>query len=404
MKNIALSILLSLLFVACASRPPALPASHANALPWGAIDLDIKSHNQYSIKHSLGSILTQKADKYSTVNGTVPFNILTLTGGGSRGAFGTGVISGWTQKGDIPKFDIITGISTGSVMAPFIFLGKSKLKEIEYFYTQMNTNEVFTSSFLHLFGYGYMMNAKPLKKLFAKTFNKEFLDKVAKEYKDGRRLYIGTTNIDTGQLTVWDMGAIAASNRVDKYQRFCDIIYASAALPIYLPPQYMEVDINKQTYYQMHIDGGIYSQVFMIGLLVNWSEVLDFKESANTNFDVTLYTVGNRKYRQRDTYQPVKQEPLSIINAYILTEMDLLYDRSIYRLYRSCKKKGFKFKMASIPAQIQDIIKNSTEFNPKEMKKLFDLGYSIGSKKIDWQEKISFDEYDKKGIKDSYEN
>ena len=395
------TLLLFLLLAGCTTRPIALPKSHANALPWGAIDLDIKSHEPYSIRNSLGSVLTQKADKYSHTNSDVPFNILTLTGGGSRGAFGTGLLIGWGEKGTMPNFDIVTGISTGAVMAPFIFLGKDELKKVEYFYTKMNTDEVFTSSLLHIFGYGYMMNAKPLKALFAKTFDKAFLDKIAKEYKNGRRLYIGTTNIDTGQLTVWDMGAIASSSRPDKYQRFCDIIYASSALPIYLPPQYMQVNIDDKKYYQMHIDGGIYSQVFMIGLLVNWGEVLNFKKSANTNFDVTLYTIANRKYRQRDVYKPIEQNPMSIIEAYVLTEMDLLFDRSVYRLYSSCKEKGFKFKMASIPNKMEDIITVPTEFKPKEMIKLYNLGYKIGNTHIQWKESISFDEYDNNKYKEN---
>jgi Patatin-like phospholipase len=394
MKNLFLSLLLTFLFLGCATRPAALPDEHAQKLPWGAINLDIDSKDKSSIRNSLGSVLTQKADRYSGHNGHVPFDILTLTGGGSRGAFGTGLLVGWTKKGDIPNFDIVTGISTGAVMAPFIFLGEEELEKVEYFYTKMHTDDIFERTWLSFFGYGYFMNAKPLKKLFKRTFNKEFLDKVALEYKKGRRLYIGTTNIDTGQLIVWDMGAIASSDRPDKYQRFCDIVYASSALPIYLPPQYMKVEADGQDYYQMHIDGGIYSQVFMIGLLVNWGEVLEFKETDNKNFDVTLYTVANRKYRQRDIYKPVEQAPFSIIEAYVLTEMDLLFDRSVYRLYSSCKKKGFKFKMATIPQKMEDVVIDPTEFNSKNMTQLYNIGYQIGKHHIDWKEKISFDEYD----------
>ncbi|EDZ62752.1 phospholipase, patatin-family [Sulfurimonas gotlandica GD1] len=394
MKKILLSILLPILFLGCTTRPPALPDAHAHKLPWGAIDLDINSKDKSSIKNSLGSILTQKANRYSESNGKVPFDILTLTGGGSRGAFGTGLLIGWTKKGDIPNFDIVTGISTGAVMAPFIFLGKDELKKVEYFYTKMHTDDIFERSWTSFFGYGYIMNAKPLKKLFKRTFDKAFLDKVALEHKKGRRLYIGTTNIDTGQLIVWDMGAIASSDKPDKYQRFCDIVYASSALPIYLPPQYIKVEADGQDYYQMHIDGGIYSQVFMIGLLVNWGEVLDFKKTANTDFDVTLYTVSNRKYRQRDIYKPVEQAPFSIIEAYVLTEMDLLFDRSVYRLYSSCKKKGFKFKMATIPEKMTDVVIEPTEFNSKQMTKLYNIGYQLGKNHVEWKEKISFDEYD----------
>ncbi len=392
MIRIILITCISIFFVACsATRPTPVPASYAQTLPWGAIDLDIDSTNIYSIRESLGAAITKKAD---SANGSksVEFNILTLTGGGSRGAFGTGVLLGWEKKGDIPNFDIVTGISTGAVMAPFIFLGEEELKKVEHFYTKMHTEDVFVDTWFNFFGDGYIMEAKPLRKLFKKNFNKKFLDKIALEHKKGRRLYIGTTNIDTGQLIVWDMGAIASSNRADKYQRFCNIIYASSALPIYLPPQYMEVNIEGKDYYQMHIDGGIHSQVFMIGLLVNWSDILDLK---NVNFDTTLYTVSNRKYRQRDIYKPVEQAPFDIIEAYILTEMDLLFDRSVYRLYTSCQEKGIKFKMASIPEKMPDIIITPTEFNPHEMIRLFNVGYNIGYNGIKWKEKISFKEYDK---------
>ena len=394
MKTILLSLLISFLFLGCATRPPALPETHAQKLPWGAIDLDISSDHNCSIKHSLGTVLTQKANRYSGHNGTVPLDILTLTGGGSRGAFGTGFLVGWRDRGDMPKFDIVTGISTGAVMAPFIFLSGDELKKAEYFYTKMNTEDIFERSWLNFFGYGHIMNAKPLKKLFRENFDKAFLDKMALEHRKGRRLYIGTTNIDTGQLIVWDMGAIASSNRSDKYERFSDIIYASTALPVYLPPQYMEVDIEGEAYYQMHVDGGIYSQVFMIGLLVNWGEVLNFKKSANTDFDVTLYTVANRKYRQRDMYKPIEQAPFSIIEAYVLTEMDLLFDRSIYRLYTSCKEKDINFKMATIPEKMEEIVIEPTEFNPENMIKLFNVGYNLGRHDFVWKEKVSFHEYD----------
>jgi len=386
---------LSLLIVGCASRPPALPEVDAQKLPWGAIDLDIHSDAKYSIKHSLGSMITQKAAKYSDINGSVPVDILTLTGGGSRGAFGTGLLVGWTDRGDIPNFDVVTGISTGAVMAPFIFLGGEELKKVEHFYTKTHTAEVFTSTLFSIFGYGHVMNAKPLKALFKENFNKDFLDKVAAEYAKGRRLYIGTTNMDTGQLIVWDMGAIASSNRPEKYKRFRDIIYASTALPVYLPPEYIEVDVDGKKYYQMHVDGGIYTQVFMIGLLVNWAEVLHFKENDNINFDATLYTVANRKYRQRDIYKPIKQSALDIIEAYVLTEMDLLFDRSMYRLYQSCEQKGIKFRMATIPQKMPDVVEVPTEFNPKNMIKLYNIGYNFGLGEIDWKHSIHFDEYDK---------
>jgi hypothetical protein len=396
-KNIKLIVpiflqLFILLSFGCATRPPALPEQYANKLPWGAIDLDIKKKGSFTLRDSLGSVLLKKANGHSNSNKKVPLNILTLSGGGTRGAFGAGLLYGWNERGDIPKFDIVTGVSTGAVMAAFAFLGGDELEKIKTFYTESTTDDIYYSDWLSFFS-AYLMNPKPLKKLFLKNFNKEFLNRVAAEHAKGRRLYIGSTNLDTGQMVVWDMGAIASSTRSDKYQRFADIIYASSAMPIFLPPQYISVEIEGKQYYQMHVDGGIYSHVFMIGLLINWTEILNFRSDANLDFDTTLYTIVNRKYRNRHIYIPVEQSPSSIIDAYVEIETDLLFDRSIYRLYDSSIKKGIKFKMASVPED-ENNVDDATEFNPEKMTKLFNVGRNFGIKGVKWQPNISLEEYD----------
>jgi len=389
-------LLLLLLFAmlsGCATRPPALPEAYSDKLPWGAIDLDIEKSGKFTLRDSLGSALIKKANDHSSSDESVPFKILTLSGGGTRGAFGAGLLSGWTDSGDMPEFDIVTGVSTGAVMATFAFLGGDELEKVKTFYTKMYTEDIYTNSWLSFFGQAYLMNPAPLKKLFLNNFNEALLNRVATAHAKGRRLYIGTTNIDTGQLIVWDMGAIAASSRSDKYQRFSDIIYASSAMPIFLPPQYISVDVEDKQYYQMHVDGGIYSHVFMIGLFVNWKEILDLSDDANLNFDATLYTIANRKYRNRTAYDPVEQSPSSVISAYIETETDLLFDRSMYRLYDSCMQKGIKFRMAAVPKDVNHV-DDATEFNPEKMIKLFNVGYSFGLNGVKWQEDISIDEYD----------
>ncbi|MFV1983636.1 MAG: patatin-like phospholipase family protein [Thiohalomonadales bacterium] len=385
-------LLLFIISSGCATRPPALPEEYAKKLPWGAIDLDINKSGPFTIRDSLGTTLIKKVNDNNNSFETVSLNILTLSGGGTRGAFGAGLLYGWNKRGDIPKFDIVTGVSTGAVMAAFVFLGGDELENLKNFYTKSYTDDIYTSSWFSFFK-AYLMNPTPLKKLFLKNFNEDFLNRVAAEHAKGRRLYIGSTNLDTGQLIVWDMGAIASSNRSDKYQRFADIIYASSAMPIFLPPQYMSVDIDGKRYYQMHVDGGIYSHVFMIGLLVNWKDVLNLRSASSLNFDTTLYTIVNRKYRNRHRYDPVEQSPASIIDAYVETETDLLFDRSIYRLYDSTIKKGIKFRMASVPEDVNHV-DDPTEFNPEKMTKLFNVGYDFGLNGIIWQKSISIEEYD----------
>lgn len=377
----------------CANRPIALPEKHANKLPWGAINLDINKRGNFTLRDSFGSALLKKINTHDNADKHISYNILSLSGGGTRGAFGAGILSGWEDSGKIPVFDVVTGVSTGAVMSTFAFLGGDELDKIEWFYTKSTTEDVYTSSWYNFFGSAYLMNPAPLKKLFLKAFNDDFLNKIAAEHAKGRRLYIGTTNLDTGQFVVWDIGAIASSNRKDKSQRIADIVYASSAMPIFLPPQYMPVNIEDESYFQMHVDGGVYAHVFMVGLLEDWSKILDLSSHPKYKFDTTIYIVANRKYRNRHTYEPVEQSPLNIISAYIDIETDLLFDKSIYRLYTNSVENGFKFRLATVP-EYANSVDDSTEFDPEKMTELFNVGHAYGLKGINWQDTIAIDEYD----------
>ena len=374
----------------CSSRPEPLPRAYKDTLAWGALDENITNKSENSLYHSLGSALTQKLT--SATSQDIKYNVLSISGGGSRGAFSTGFLAGWKAQGDMPHFDIVTGISTGAIIAPFVFVDdKQAMQKIKEFYTQTTSDEVFQPSWLSFFS-GYLYTADPLKKLMEETFDKAFLDKIAQEHKKGRRLYIGTTNLDTGKFVVWDMGAIAASEHPDKKERFIQILLASSALPSYIKPQYISVDIEGKHYTQMHVDGGVYTQIFMVGLEHDWRDLLALHNEKK--FDVSLYLVSNRKYRQRDFYEPVEQNPPSIIKAYILTEMDLLFDKSIYRMYLLSKERGYNFYLATIPDKMEPIIKNPAQFHPDKMQTLFWLGYTLGEKKK-FKKEVGFHEYDK---------
>lgn len=395
-RIIPFTLLAVIMLGGCSSRPPAPPKTYADVRPWGAVDLNISnaSAEDNTILNSLGTLLTTKANGYSDHSSRVPINILTLSGGGSRGAYGAGFVSGWSEQGTMPHFDIVTGISTGSIMSTFVFLGGDEIKKVETFYTLLHTEDIYTKSYLSIFSSVAISDPSPLKQLLIDEIDDALLDKVAAEHAKGRRLYVGTTNLDTGRLVVWDMGAIASSGRSDRLERYREVIYASSALPVIFPPQFIELDINDERYYQMHVDGGIYSFVFMIGLLDEWSDVLEYAENANSDFDVTVYAIANRKYRQRDSYDPVNQRPAEVIKALLLTETDLLFDRSMYRLYESVRRKGFQFRMAFIPPDAE-IAFLPYEFDPVKMKPLFDLGRQEGGGDYRWQENIALDEYER---------
>ncbi|UZE96361.1 patatin-like phospholipase family protein [Alkalimarinus alittae] len=394
----SLLIVLVIFIYGCAStRPAALPSDESARLPWGALDLDIESdHSEYTLKKSMGEALEIKLKNYSGSETAIPLNILALSGGGSGGAYGAGVLSGWKERGDLPQFDIVTGISTGSIMASFAFLGGENIDTLQDIFTTLETENLYTSRLLNWFSQASINDTRPLKEKLIKGINEPFLAKIAAEHKKGRRLYMGTTNLDTGQLVVWDMGAIASSNRPNKVQRYRDIIYASSAVPILFPPQFIEVDVEEKKFYQMHVDGGLYSNVFMIGLLVNWSDVLHVSAKNRDRFDANLYVIANRKYRESHAYKPSPLEATEVIGSLLLVATDLLFDRTIHRIYESAQTRNIKFHMATIPNGT-DFISSPMDFIPEEMQGLFSLAYEQALSGYPWQTKIELDEYDKSG-------
>jgi len=385
--KIYLAIIL-VFFLGC-SRKPAPPKEASNIMPWGAVNEDLSRHDSaFDIQNSLGLSLLKKVKLDS--NDSSEYKILAISGGGSHGAYGAGVLDGWYHSGNMPKFDVVTGISTGSIIASFVFLGSDKIDSIAKIYTSIETSDVYHYNFFKIFGGSSISSTTPFKNMIKKEITKELLDEIAKEYKKGRRLYIGTTNIDTGHLVVWDMTAIAASSHPDKLQLYRDIIYASSAMPGVFDPQYFEVEYGGEKYYQLHIDGGMNSYVFMVGLFDNWKEILDVP--VNKKFDVSIYVVANRQYRYKKPSKPLENDSaLSILVGVATNSVDLLFDRSVYRLYKACEKNGYNFYYTGIGDDVE--LKDMPhQFHKKEMKELFTKGFEKGSKQIRWQRKIHSDE------------
>jgi len=392
MKTIFTLITL-LFFAGCASRPAPLPKEAYRQLPFGAMNLDIKDDSQFGLKKSLGNSLLQKIATFKRTKKDVEYNILTLSGGGSAGAFGVGVLQGWQTRGDMPQFDVVTGISTGSIISTFIFLGGNEVTHIADIYKNLTNDKLYHLRPLSFFMKNALVDPTPLKTMIQKEITPQLLQKVANEYKKGRRLYVGTTNLDTGGLVVWDMGAIAASNYPNKLQRYRDIIYASSAIPFFFPAQYFQVNYHNKTYYQMHVDGGIYAYTFMVGLLIDWQKVLNLQTDIRGHFHTHMYTIANRKYHLKSAKKPVESNTLSMVKAMLKTQTDLAFDCSMRTLYFLAKKRNIDYKFIFIPQNLQ-MQHLPSDFDPKEMNRVFTLGYTMGREQ-NWQTKLKEDIFTK---------
>ena len=208
------------------------------------------------------------ADFPRGADGVVRYPHLALSGGGANGAFGAGFLNGWSTTGSRPVFKIVTGVSTGALMAPFAFLGPQYNAALHEFYTTTTTRDIFAigsigSILISLLRGDSLADTGPLAALIARHVDAEFLRQVADAHNRGRRLYIGTVDLDSQQFVVWNMGLIAASGRPEALDLFRKVMFASASVPIAFPPVFFEVEADGRLYDEMHVDGAVAATVFL---------------------------------------------------------------------------------------------------------------------------------------------
>ena len=186
-----------------------------------------------------------------------PANYLAISGGGDNGAYGAGFLNGWTAAGTRPLFKVVTGVSTGALIAPFAFLGPKYDYVLERVYTTSSQADIFKKrGLIKGVTSDAMADSQPLANLIASYATRELLDEIAAEYAKGRILLVGTANLDSLEPVVWNMTAIAASQDPNALELFRRILLASASIPAAFPPVMIDVTVDGTTFQEMHVDGG----------------------------------------------------------------------------------------------------------------------------------------------------
>jgi len=303
---------------------------------------------------------------------------LALSGGGAKGAFGAGLMVGWSAAGTRPEFTIVSGISTGALMAPFVFLGSAYDTQLKEMYTTYSTKDLLIKhSILNALTGSSAADTAPLKKMIAKYIDQQVMEAIAVEYKKGRRLYVGTTNIDAKRPVIWNIGLIATSGRSGALELIHKVMMASAAIPAVFPPMLIEVEANGKHYDEMHVDGGVVSQVFIYPADLDWKNVMQKLEVKGTS---KVYVILNSFLKPDwETVHP-KILPIASVSINSLIRTQGIGD--IYRIYLDCQRDGLEFNMAFIPETFD--MKPKEEFDKDYMGKLFDLGYQMAKNGYPW--------------------
>lgn len=256
--RIVIVLLAGLMLAACGSLPrDAFTASDIQGgAPHGLTDIRFNASDAAAGIRFADAARTRSTDQKT-------FDVLAVSGGGSNGAYGAGVLVGWTKAGGRPEFDIVTGVSTGALTAPFAFLGPDWDQRLTEAYTSAAAERILDRRGVDILFRPSFYNSKALRGLVEKYVDPPLLYAISVEHARGRRLLIATTNLDTEETVIWDMGAIASRGDEASLKLFQDVLVASASIPGVFPPALIEVEGKGRQLSEMHVDGGVSTPFFV---------------------------------------------------------------------------------------------------------------------------------------------
>jgi hypothetical protein len=311
--------------------------------------------------------------------GKVPRSYLSLSGGGANGAYGAGILVGWTHSGTRPEFTAVSGVSTGALIAPFAFLGSGYDQQLTTLYTSGIAEDVgrrrpLLASILdsHLFA------PEPFRRLVDQFVDESLLMAIAAEHRTGRRLYVVTTNLDAQRPVVWDMGAIAATGHPQTLQVFREVLIASASLPGVFPPVRIPVRSGDRFYEEMHADGGISTQFFAVpeGMLNTAAHGLQVPEGI-----ADLYILMNTYLEPY--FEVVDDRLFPIIERSLSTLLQTHARSDLNSTYAFTERVGIGFHLAAVDMS-PDKDLGPFDFDTEHMRKLFRSGYERALARTAW--------------------
>lgn len=312
------------------------------------------------------------ADRFDT-------HALALSGGGPDGAFGAGVLAGWTARGDRPDFSMVTGVSTGAIVALFAYLGPAHDATLREIYTTYKTEDLFTATlFTGLTGGTALTDTRGYRRLIDHYVDETVMRAIAGRYASGRMLLIGTTNLDASRPMIWNIGEIAASGHPRALDLIRDVIQASSAIPAAFPPVLIPVEAGGRRYDEMHVDGGATQQVMMLSPQFQRA-ALD--AALGVRLRQHVYVIINNKLRK--PYEPAAPRLGPIAEKALGSLISGSGAGDLYRMFTVAARDEVDLNVAWIPSGIA--LQASEPFDPAYMAALYEVGYEIGRTGEHWR-------------------
>jgi predicted acylesterase/phospholipase RssA len=312
----------------------------------------------------------------SAADGMVRYPHLALSGGGAQGAFGAGFLKGWSRTGRRPVFKIVTGVSTGALMAPFAFLGPEYDEKLGEFYTTTASRDIFLRRWLPgrvLWGEA-LTDTAPLEALIARLVDAAFLEKIAEAHLQGRRLYVGTVDLDAQRFVVWNLGLIATSGHPEALPLFRKVMLASASIPVAFPPVFFEVEANGKRYDEMHVDGAVGANVFHSGGVFRPSIIREHDGRED------VFVIHNGRITPIPSPTPRSLRGIAMRSLDAAGRATVVGD--LFRIYSATRQQQATFQWITIPEDV-DLSRNEV-FDPELMQRLHAVGYQKALDGPEW--------------------
>lgn len=345
------------------------PDGALRAIPSNAMSLD----HLGTRSSDPDSVMAFSAAMEALLKSERPISVLAMSGGGANGAYGAGILVGWTETGERPQFDVVTGVSTGALAAPFAFLGSSWDKALADAYTNGRSARLVGMDNLAAFFQPSLFSSAPLRRLVEDNVTEEMLAAIAIEHASGRRLLVATTDLDREETVIWDMGAIASEGGDQAHNLFKEILIASASIPGVFPPVLIAAREDGEAVLQMHVDGGVNLPFVAIPEeLLLWTQP-DLGQGGR------IYVIVNGKVARREGLT-AGDAPSILSRTYNSTSKASL--RQYLMLTQAfADRNGIGLSVTAIP---EASAASSLDFNADAMKKIFDLGFARGSSEAGW--------------------
>ncbi|HEY1141761.1 MAG TPA: patatin-like phospholipase family protein [Lysobacter sp.] len=305
-------------------------------------------------------------------NGQTHYAALALSGGGAYGAFGAGFLKGWSESGTRPVFKIVTGVSTGALTAPFAFLGPRYDDMLHRFYTTTTTDDVLTrrSPLDALLRRDSLADATPLSVLLERYITADLLAQIAHAHRNGRRLYMGTVDLDSRRFVVWNMGLIATHGDEAALALFRKVMMASSAVPIVFSPVMIEVEANGRRYDEMHVDGFVGANVFMnVGLF----DTAKMYREAGRNAREDIFIIHNGQHLAPG--RPTERSLRGIAERVVEASGRSTIVGDLFREYAFAQRNGATFRWVTIDPSVE--LADALSFDPVAMGRLYAVGYRV---------------------------